>query len=346
MSVVLRCLVAAAAACWLILPASPAGAVAATDPSVGTITNFGPNLQQAVGGVCRQPEGLAIDPSGNLYAASNSDTATTVGHICVLDRTGRLTGVIEVPAGAVPTVDLLGELWAQGRLLALDQADDVAPHGRLLSIDPATHRVTALASGFAFPNAVVTDSRGYLYVSDSLQGRVYRLWPDGSHLTVWSQDALLSTANPNLPVGANGMAFDRGEHSLYVANSGNRQIVRIPVGADRSAAAGQVFADGASLDAQLGLASPTALFAADGIQFDVAGNLYVMANQVNEVQVLSDQGRLIHRYTGTGSNALDFNASDVFSGSRLYITDMSGADGGVNSKLSVLQAPVPGLLRP
>jgi sugar lactone lactonase YvrE len=313
---------------------------------VGTVVNFGPNLQQAVGGACRQPEGLAIDPRGNLYAASNSDTATTAGHICVFDHTGSITDVIAVPAGAVPVVGLLGELWDHGRLLALDQADDTAPHGRLLSIDPATHSVHTLATGFTFPNAVITDSDGNLYVSDSAQGRVYRLSPDGHHMVVWSDSSLLSTTNPDLPVGANGLAFDRGEHYLYVANSGNRQIVRIPVSASGTAGPAQVFADGATLDQRLGLTPPTALFAPDGIQFDVRGNLYVMANQINEVHVLSPQGALIHRYAGTGANALDFNASLVFAGRRLYLTNMSAADGGINSKLSVLQAPYPGLLQP
>src|SRR5579862_8716136 len=46
------------------------------DLPVGTVQNFGPNLQTAAGGICRQPEGIAIDPDGNLYAASNSDAAT------------------------------------------------------------------------------------------------------------------------------------------------------------------------------------------------------------------------------------------------------------------------------
>lgn len=29
---------------------------------VGTIVNFGPDLQTIAGGVCRQPEGIALDP--------------------------------------------------------------------------------------------------------------------------------------------------------------------------------------------------------------------------------------------------------------------------------------------
>ena len=77
---------------------------------VGDIMNFGPNLQQAAGGVCRQPEGLAADPRGNLYVASNSDSATTVGHICVISPAGQIKDIIPVPAGAVPAIGLLGKL--------------------------------------------------------------------------------------------------------------------------------------------------------------------------------------------------------------------------------------------
>src|SRR5215470_3379744 len=87
---------------------------------VGTVQNFGPNLQTAAGGRCRQPEGLAIDPAGNLYAASNSDTATTVGYVCVINNEGKLVDVIAVPAGPGATaVGLLGELWEDGSLYVL-----------------------------------------------------------------------------------------------------------------------------------------------------------------------------------------------------------------------------------
>src|SRR6266446_7163733 len=86
--------------------------VFAQDLPVGTIQNFGPNLQTAAGGVCRQPEGLAIDPDGNLYAASNSDQATTVGYVCVINNKGSLVDLIRVPAGpGAAAVGLLGELW-------------------------------------------------------------------------------------------------------------------------------------------------------------------------------------------------------------------------------------------
>jgi len=312
------------------------------DQPVGTIRNFGPNLQQTV---CRQPEGIAVDPKGNLYASSNSDTAT-IGHVCAFDSRGTLIDIIEVPTGTSPVIGLLGELFEAGHgLYVVDQADNIAPNGRLLKINPRTHAVTVLATGFAFPNAIAQDRHRNLYVSDSLTGQISRVAPDGSSNTVWIDSHLLRTDNPDQPVGANGLAFDRNHRFLYVANTGDHRILRVRVEPDGSAGPIEIFADGATLNHQVGITQ--ALAGADGIQFDVQGNLYVLANQAQEIQVLSADAKLIARYAGSGANILDFPASLVFKGDDLYITNMSAQDGGVNSKLSVFEAPHPGLpLRP
>ena len=164
--------------------------------------------------------------------------------------------------------------------------------------------------------------------------------PDGSGSVVWTQDVLLTTKGTP-PFGANGLAFDRGEHFLYVANTGDSRVLRIPVERDGSAGPVEVFADGATIDAQQ--QTTQALHGADGIMFDVRGNLYVCANQTDQVQVLDPKGRLVARYAGAGEDALHVPASLVFHGRTLYITNLSNTDGGVNSKLSVLRTPFPGL---
>jgi len=314
------------------------------DLPVGTILNFGPNLQTAAGGVCRQPEGLAIDPDGNFYLASNSDSATTVGHVCVIDAKGNLVDIIDVPAGpGAAAIGLVGELWEGGHLYVLDQADNIVPHGRILRINPRTHEVTTVHDGLAFPNGMAEDRHGNLYVTDSLLGAIYRFSEDDPTLVKWFQSPMLLSNNPDQNVGANDLAFDADERYLYVDNAGNRQVMRIPLDSRGNPGAIQLFADGASLDRQLGLSTPTALFFADGMQFDVKGNLYVMANITNEIEVFSPSGSLIHRYAGTGNNAFSFNASPVFKGRLMFITNMSATDGGVNSKLSVFVAPYRGL---
>jgi sugar lactone lactonase YvrE len=311
---------------------------------VGTVVNFGPNLQTAAAGVCRQPEGLTSDPDGNLYAASNSDSATTFSYICVINKAGNLVDIIPVPAGpGAAAVDLLGELWENGWLYVLDQADNVKPHGRILKINPRTQEVMTVANGFEFPNGMAEDRHGNFYVTDSLLGTIFKFSENNPTVIPWFTDPALFSQNPNQPVGANDLAVDADGRFLYVSNAGNRQVLRVPIGENGKPGKIQLFADGATIDNELNLNGPVALYYADGMQFDVEGNLYVMANLANEVDVFSPHGKLIHRYSGTGNNALDFNASAVFIGRLLFMTNMSATDGGVNSKLSVLVTPFPGL---
>src|SRR5258706_12695814 len=89
----------------LMLALATCSAGALCDERVGTVRNFAPNLQQTV---CRQPEGIAVDPRGNVYASSNSDTAT-IGHVRVLDRHGTLADIIERPTATSPQIRLIGE---------------------------------------------------------------------------------------------------------------------------------------------------------------------------------------------------------------------------------------------
>lgn len=318
---------------------SLAGIARASPPPAAAVRNFGPSLV----GVCTDPEGIAVDPQGNLYASSFA--FAPVANVCVLDPDGNLERVLEVKAGPAGIASLLGMLFVPSEgLYACDFADGVSPHGRLLRIDPGTGATAVVTAGFAAPNAIARDRHRRLYVSDSFAGTITRVSPDGSARTLWAANPLLTTQGQP-PFGANGLAFDRDERFLYVANTGDDAILRIPVDDGGAAGPVEVFARGSDIDASQG--TTRALDGADGIQFDVRGNLWVCANQANEVQVLSPSGALVARYAGEGPDALDFPASLVFEGRRLFLTNLSLATGGVNSKLSVLLAPWPGApLRP
>lgn len=320
--------------CLWLAALSASTPVDAAPPATGAPQNFGPNLFAT----CPFPEGIAIDPKGNVYASSFPSTPTA--NICVVDRTGKLSDVIPVPAGPGGVTSLLGMLFVPSEgLYVLDFANGVAPNGRVLRIDPATHVVATIATGFAAPNAIAQDHHGMLYVSDSFTGQIRKVAPNGSSNTLWVQsDLLLPHGFP--PFGANGVAFDRTQSYLYVANTADDRILRVPVNKDGTAGAVEIFADGAAINAAQN--TTHALDGADGIAFDVQGNLYVCANQANEIQVLSPSGTLGARYAGAGTNALDFPASLVFKGRSLFITNLSLFDGGVNSKLSTLETPLPG----
>jgi sugar lactone lactonase YvrE len=306
-------------------------------PPVGTISNFGPDL---AGTVCANPEGLAIDRDGNFYTASDTDGATT-GTICVFSPTGAFTRSIPIPAGPAGVAPLVGLLFEEPHtLFVVDTADGNVPNGRLLRVDTRTNAVTVLAAGFAFPNSIAEDLAGNLYVSDSALGTINRIAQNGSHNVVWAADPLFLTSGFP-PVGINDLAFDRTSTNLYATNTGDSRVLRIPLLANGNAGPVKIFADGATIDNRQH--TTDALHGADGLAFDVLGNIYVAANQIGEIQVLSPAGRLIARYSGSGSTALDFPASLVFAGSQLYFTNASLFDDGVNSKMLVLQAAAPGL---
>lgn len=323
---------------WLATALGQPAAVAAP-AATGTPQNFGPSLVAT----CPNPEGIAVDPTGNIYASSFPSTPSA--NICVVNRDGALVDIIPVTAGPGGVTSLLGMLFVPSQgLYVLDFANGAQPNGRVLRVDPATHAVKTIATGFAAPNAVARNNHGALFVSDSFTGEIRKVAPDGNSNTLWVQSELLKP-HGSPPFGANGVAFDRTESFLYIANTADDRVLRVPVQADGSAGQVEIFADGATINAVQN--TNHAIDGADGIAFDVQGNLYVCANQANEIQVLSPSGRLVTRYAGTGAAALDFPASLVFKGRSLFITNLSLFDGGVNSKLSVLEVPLPGApLRP
>lgn len=318
--------------------------VVAAPPAIGVPRNFGPSLTQQ----CPISEGIAVDTTGRVYAAS-----VGTGTICVVDKFGSqtLAATIHVAAGAGGPAQLLGELFepdqglyvadlGNGRLVRLD----VGPR----TVGDVTPTQQTLASGFGAPNGIAQDRHRNLFVSDSFKGKIYKVSPDagGGLPPVWSDDPALQP-DPSFPFGVNGLAFDRNQRFLYAANTSKRTIVRIPVLDDGSAGTPQVFADAAHITVAPGVSAANALFRPDGIQLDVHGNVWVCANFGNEIQVFSPQGVLTAVYKGSGNDALAFPASLVFRGRELFIANADFANGGAVSKISVLTASSPGLpLRP
>ena len=126
-----------------------------------------------------------------------------------------------------------------------------------------------------------------------------------------------------------GVRPERGY--LYVAETSRDEIYRIPYD-DGSLGAIELFARGTA---------GGALDGADGIAFDVRGNLYVCSNQSDEIAVLSPDGVVIAEYRGTGANAFNSPASLVFKGRTVYVANLALFHGGPN-KVSAFTAPYPG----
>lgn len=239
------------------------------------------------------PEGIALDHHGNTFV-----TLAPRGEVreIAADGTQSTVAVISPPGKGIGTAGLAfdgrGNLFVA--VITFDPADSGVyeiPPGGLATRLPGSEQI-GLANGLAF------DDRGSLYVSDSLQGAVWRLSPDGSAERL-VQDPLLEgngSFGIGVPLGANGIAFRHG--SLYVTNTEIGRVVRIPLSPSGAAGGLQILAEGPQL------------IGSDGCQFDVHGNLYIALNAQNKLVRLAPDGTLT--VIATAADGLDFPASPLF----------------------------------
>jgi DNA-binding beta-propeller fold protein YncE len=260
------------------------------------------------------PEGIAVDDAGNVYVADfDVDRAAGPGQLVVFDRSGEHARVVNVAGSSNLLLGL--DFHRLGRkaveLLVIDFGAK-----NVLRVDPVTGASTIFTTipggAAAGPNALTFDDLGNVYISDSFQGVIWQTAPTGGAATAWAQSPLLTTTGVP-PFGANGLAFNRNRTALYVANTGNDTVVKIPV-ATRTA---EVFVN--------------SINGADGLAIDEDDNLWVVANQADEIVVVEPKlGRAIAKlgdFDGlSGDRApigLLFPASLVFHGDWVYVTNLS-----------------------
>jgi sugar lactone lactonase YvrE len=119
-------------------------------------------------------------------------------------------------------------------------------------------------------------------VSDSFQGVIWKTGPNGGTPTQWSNDPLLlptpaagSFVSP--PFGANGIEFNNEHTIMFVANTAYHQIIQIPVNSDGSVGTASIFITGIN--------------APDGIMVDANDNIWICANQEDEIVVVNKTGK-------------------------------------------------------
>jgi len=307
----------------LILAVAPQTAVAEEPAAIHTLLD----LSFAT---CHNPRALAVGSTGWIYAAGLS------GNVCGIAPWGQLMGAIPVPPGPAGVTNVFGALYeSRSALYLTDMADYGASHaGRVLVVSPRTGVVRTLTGGLDGPNGIAQDRDRMLFVADSFAGMIYKVNPDTGQRALWTRDPRLATGGFP-PLGASGLAFDPSGAYLYVANPGDSAILRIGMRPNGSPGDVEVFARGAT-DADPGL-----LRGADALAFDVTGQLWVAADQANEIQVLSPAGALVARYAEADGDALDFPAGLAFFGRRLYVTSFAFTAPGAG-KVSVLDTPYRG----
>ncbi|MDQ6923242.1 MAG: SMP-30/gluconolactonase/LRE family protein [Pseudomonadota bacterium] len=258
------------------------------------------------------PEGLAVDAHGNLYATTFAPTAPAgqLGRLFVFNPHGQLLRQLSI-AGSSSALLGLGFHPQTGALLVIDFGS-----AKVLRVDPSNGNssVFATITGPAGLNALTFDQQGNVYISDSFQGVIWKTGPGGGAVAAWASSPLLTTKGvPGF--GANGVGFNKAFSSLFVANTGNDTIVEIPVS---GGAAGTPAVLTNSING------------ADGLILDSDDNIWVAANQADEIVVIDKTGKVIAKlgdFDGIDKHGapigLLFPASPVQFGGWLYVTNLS-----------------------
>jgi|SRR5947209_7564986 len=270
-------------------------------------------------GVKSSVEGLTVGPDGNIYVPTfgfNTNGAISGNAVLyVFKPDGELVRKVTI-ANSSPHMLGLAFNPVNHFLLVIDFGA-----GKVLNVNPHNGLSTVFMGPIANSglNALTFDKAGNVYVSDSFNGMIWKTGPGGGNATAWSSDALLGPGSGlTPPFGANGVEFNNAGTALFVANTAFHQIIQIPVNPDGSAGQASIFITG--------------IHAPDGIAIHANDNLWVCANQEDEIVVLDKTGKVIAKLGDFGgidengiARGLLFPASLAFSKDRstLYVSNLT-----------------------
>jgi sugar lactone lactonase YvrE len=305
-----------------VLAAAPASAWKRGNVQVLTV------LPAATGSV----EGLTVGPDGNIYVptfGANTGGFFPSGNavLFVISPSGKIVRQVTI-ANSSPHMLGLRFNPVTNALWVLDFGA-----GKVLNVDPQTGLSSLLAgpipgSGL---NALTFDGSGNGYVSDSFNGAIWKIPPGGGSFTAWSKSPLLGPGSGlTPPFGANGVEFSKDGNTLFVANTAFHQIIQIPVSNPTTGAS--IFITGIN--------------APDGIAIDSNENIWICANQEDEIVVIDKTGKVIAKlgdFRGIDPKGIArgflFPASLAFSkdGETLYVSNLTlflpfaGAEAAIDS---------------
>lgn len=248
-------------------------------------------------------EGLTNDNDGNLYAPGRADPSGNCPVYRLSLANPVLTIVGLVPGQGSPTVcSPSGLAFGPGGQLYVTETNRIFRFTPNATTPPAA---SLFASGVPGTNGLAFDRDGNLWTGDGTQGqgRVWRIGPDGIAQLMFRVQPMANAAGAGRsvltlgpgtaqPLVANGLAFNaRGD--LLIADTARGAIWSVSMDRDGTVAAPMgcdtTFpADTLCLDNIL-VAHPL-LDGADGLVLDVAGNMWVSANERNAIVFVSAQG--------------------------------------------------------
>jgi sugar lactone lactonase YvrE len=280
-------------------------------------------LPDVTPGVQSSVEGLTVGPDGNIYVPTFgfNTTGSLTGNavLFVISPQGRIIRQVTI-ANSSPHMLGLAFNPVTNKLWVLDFGA-----GKVLQVDPSNGASTVLAGPITNSglNALTFDPAGNGYVSDSFNGVIWQVPPHGGSYTAWSAGPLLGPGTGlTPPFGANGVEFNNEHTILYVADTAFHQIIQIPVTLNH----GTAVVTGSPSVLITGINAP------DGIMIDRSDNIWICANQEDEIVVIDKTGKVIAKlgdFYGIDGNGIAqgflFPASLAFSadGETLYVSNLT-----------------------
>jgi len=273
-------------------------------------------------------EGLTVGPDGKVYSPTFDPTATQgPSQLFTFDPHGNLLFSVPIQGSSpamlgleiIPgtTNGLLVIDFGAGQVLAVNPTNGNA--SPCITLDASQEKTAPGLNGITF------DSAGNVYVSDSFNGFIWRFRPMKAHnfcgqAEVWVSDPTLEPNNGKPPegvppFGANGVEFNNEGNAMFVCNTAMDWIVKIPV-TDGTPGTPAVFTN--------------SLNGCDGLRLDRNDNIWVAANQADEIVVVDPTGKAIAKlgdfdgiHNGVTKGLL-FPASPAFSpdGETLYVSNL------------------------
>ncbi len=278
----------------------------------------GPATKAAVA----EPEGIAVDGSGNLYIADLANS-----RIREVQAAG---GIITTVAGAgVPAAAGDGGLARKAAVLpyglALDRVGNlyIADYydNQVREVHAASGIITTVAgtgkSGFsgdggpavkahlAYPEGMAVDGAGNLYIADSGNNRVREVHAGSGIITTVAGTGKTDFSGDGEPAtkATLEVPYDivvDGSGNLYIADSLNNRVREVHAGSGiitTVAGTGNTYFSGDG-----GLAIKAGLVP-EGLALDAAGNLYIVDPANNQVREVHAAGGIITTVVGTGKKS-------------------------------------------
>jgi len=277
------------------------------------------------------PQGLAIDPAGNLYIADGNHNrvrkvstggliTTVAGSDGVLEYSGdggpATSATLNFPTGVA--VDSSGNVYIadydNSVVRKVNAAGIISTYAGNGLPGYSGDNGPAIAARLDQPRALAFDASGNLYIADYGEGRIRKVTPDGTISTFAGTGVAFGPSNEGgLAMQASidhptGITFD-GQGNLYVAAFSDYVVRKITPGGTITTVAGVYLNPGYMGDG--GPATSALLQEPTGVAVDPQGNLFItdqFSNVVREVlssgTILTVAGNGTPGYAGDGGLAV------------------------------------------